>query len=311
LETRCRMRYSAARASPSSTPLRKDSSSARAEDSSPGEGEEPEEEEKRWRRGRHLVVGVQMATNWNFYININMSSRKTFGGRAAPSGANGVCPCLQGDSEGTTDRPSYSLHVLPRHTHTHTHTHTHSQALPSSRPAAGSSGLPCGSGVACSMWRRGTSEAGGLCTRCSSAVSMAPAGSRRDEDASLRGHRAASERGGRRGRSQTKESRSPVGQGAESRAHGEDAEHLHGLVQREAVPLLVHLPTTRSGQRPRGEEEDTREAASGHTLRRQEGPFSPGRGKFRSRWAGAAAGPQGAAFSRRLQSPLPRASVGL
>lgn len=38
------------------------------------------------------------------------------------------------------------------------------------------------------MWRRGTSEAGGLCTLCSSAVSMLSAGSRIDEE-SLCGHR--------------------------------------------------------------------------------------------------------------------------
>ncbi len=38
------------------------------------------------------------------------------------------------------------------------------------------------------MWRRGTSDAGGQCTLCSSAVSMQSVGSRRDEEASLCGH---------------------------------------------------------------------------------------------------------------------------
>lgn len=39
-----------------------------------------------------------------------------------------------------------------------------------------------------------------------------------------------------------------VSQGAESRADGEDAKDLHGVVQFEAVPVLVHLPTARTGQ---------------------------------------------------------------
>lgn len=63
-----------------------------------------------------------------------------------------------------------------------------SQALLSSGLAGGSRGLLCGSGRASSMWRRGTSEAGGLCTLCSSAVSMCSVGSSVEEEAaSLRG----------------------------------------------------------------------------------------------------------------------------
>lgn len=38
------------------------------------------------------------------------------------------------------------------------------------------------------MWRRGTSEAGGQCTLCSSAVSMDSVGSSRFEEASLYGN---------------------------------------------------------------------------------------------------------------------------
>lgn len=63
-----------------------------------------------------------------------------------------------------------------------------SQAPLSSRAAKGSRGLLCGSGLAWSMWRRGTSEAGGLWTLCSSAVSMLSDGSRMDDEPSLRGH---------------------------------------------------------------------------------------------------------------------------
>lgn len=74
------------------------------------------------------------------------------------------------------------------------HTHTQngelkesSQALLSSRVVRGSRGLLCGSGRAYNIWRRGTSEAGGLCTLCSSAVSMYSVGSSMDEDTSLCG----------------------------------------------------------------------------------------------------------------------------
>lgn len=63
-----------------------------------------------------------------------------------------------------------------------------SQALLSSGLARGSRGLLCGSGRAYSIWRRGTSEAGGLCTLCSSAVSMCSVGSStEEEEASLCG----------------------------------------------------------------------------------------------------------------------------
>lgn len=45
------------------------------------------------------------------------------------------------------------------------------------------------------------------------------------------------------------------------------------------------------------------------TLTRQEGPFSPGRGKLRSRWEADAVWLEGASVSCRLQSPLPCCSV--
>ena len=63
-----------------------------------------------------------------------------------------------------------------------------SQALLSSRLVRGSRGLLCGNGRVYNIWRRGTSEAGGLWTRCSSAVSMYSVGSSIEEEVSLCGH---------------------------------------------------------------------------------------------------------------------------
>lgn len=97
-----------------------------------------------------------------------------------------------------------------------------------------------------------------------------------------------------------------IGQSAESRTDGEDAVDFQRVIHFEAFPVLIHLQTTHLCrtleniiQRVAAWIEDL-----SRTLTRQEGPFSPGSGKLRSRWEADVVWLEGASSSWRLHSPL-------